>query len=165
MISPALQRQLSTQSGAAAAVNTRKVADLPEIDEILYEGELLPGYQQEGITRWLAKVYKSSREFELGTFDSSILATTMKKQSVKWTGLALGYVSDIVAITHSFITKLVALTCADEHVAREILSALMDGLIQRYITALDQVRFLLHVERTGTPMTLNHYFNDNLQKW
>jgi hypothetical protein len=89
----------------------------------------------------------------------------MKKQSVKWTGLALGYASDVVVITHAFITNLVALTCADEHVSRELLSILMDGLLERYTIALDQVRFLLHVERTGKPMTLNHYFNDNLQKW
>ncbi|KAH8587763.1 P-loop containing nucleoside triphosphate hydrolase protein [Bisporella sp. PMI_857] len=30
--------------------------------------------------------------------------------------------------------------------------------------AVDHVRFLIQVERFGTPMTMNHYFKDNLQK-
>ena len=31
--------------------------------------------------------------------------------------------------------------------------------------AIAQANFLLEVELSGTPATLNHYFNDNLQKW
>ena len=146
-------------------LSTRKVADLPELDEILHEAESLPVCKQRGIAGWLKTVYESSRGFGLGTFDSSILATTMKKQSSKWTGLALGYVSDVVAITHAFITKLLSSICADDHVTRELLSALMDGLMQRYTKALDQVQFLLGVERMGTPMTLDNHFNENLNKW
>ena len=87
----------------------------------------------------------------------------MKKQTTKWTDLALGYASDVVAITHNFISRLLALTCIDERVTREISATLMDGLVGRYVTALNQVRFILRVERVGMPMTLNHYFNDNLE--
>jgi hypothetical protein len=74
-------------------------------------------------------------------------------------------VSDVVSITHTFIKKLLALVCVDERVTRELLSTLSDGLIGRYNTALDHTRFLLNVERIGTPITLNTYFNENLEKW
>jgi hypothetical protein len=70
-----------------------------------------------------------------------------------------------VAITHTFITKLLASICTEEHVAAELMSALMDGFVRRYVKALDQVQFLLDVERVGTPMTLDNHFNDNLEKW
>ena len=153
------------ESNVIGTLSTRKISDLPELDEILHEAEILPVCKEQGIAYWLQTVYESSRGFGLGTFDSSILATTMKKQSSKWTGLALGYVSDVVAITHTFITKLLASICADDHVTRELLSALMDGLMQRYAKALDQAQFLLGVERMGTPMTLDDHFNDNLNKW
>ena len=108
---------------------------------------------------------ESSRGFELGTFDSSILATTMKVQTTKWAAIALGYISDIATIVHRFIDRVLQSICSEAQVKSELLSALMDGLTERYHKAIDQVRFLLDVERTGTPMTLNHYFNDTLEKW
>lgn len=153
------------ESAKVETLNTRKVADLPELGDILHEAENLPACKQQGISQWIRTVYESSRGFGLGTFDSSIVATTMKKQSSKWTGLAQGYVSDVMVITHTFITKLLASICSEEHVKRELLSALMDGLEQRYIKASDQVQFLLEAERMGIPMTLDNYFNDNLEKW
>jgi hypothetical protein len=55
--------------------------------------------------------------------------------------------------------------CPERVVKAELLSMLMDGLFERYSKAIEQVRFLLDVERIGTPMTLNHYFTDNLEKW
>ena len=149
----------------AGELEIRKIADPPELDEILHPQENLPGCRKECIIEWLKNVYHASRGFELGTFDSSILATTMKAQSSKWTKLALGYVSDIVSIAHNFIKRLLALVCVDERVTRELLSTLSDGLIGRYSTALDHARFLLDVERVGTPITLNNYFNENLEKW
>lgn len=153
------------ESDNIKSINTRKIADSPELEDILHEAENLPACKQQGIGEWIKTVYESSRGFGLGTFNSSILATTMKKQSSKWIGLALGYGSDVVTITHTFITKLLASICTEEHVTRELLSALMDGLRRRYVKALDQVQFLLDVERMGTPMTLDNHFNDNLEKW
>jgi hypothetical protein len=150
---------------AVEGLKIRQTEDPPELDEILQTQETLPGCRKESVIQWLKGVYHTSRGFELGTFDSSILATTIKAQSSKWTKLALVYMSDIVALTHGFITKLLALICMDERVTRELISTLTDGLIGRYLTALNHVRFLLGVERVGTPMTLNHYFNDNLEKW
>jgi hypothetical protein len=45
-----------------------------------------------------------------------------------------------------------------------ILTRLWDELTGKYRQAISHVEFLLKVERGGTPMTLNHYLNDNLQK-
>jgi hypothetical protein len=146
-------------------IDIRKVKDPPELDDILYESETLAGSRVGPITQWLKKVYQSSRGFELGTFDPSILATTMKKQSSKWPGLALGYVSDIVAITHNFIKRLLSFICTDDHVTTELLATLADGLVKRYIRALDHARFILNVERMGTPITLNRDFTENLENW
>jgi hypothetical protein len=37
-------------------------------------------------------------------------------------------------------------------------------LSQHYQKAPSSTEFLLEVEHSDTPLTLNHYFNDNLQK-
>jgi hypothetical protein len=36
--------------------------------------------------------------------------------------------------------------------------------VKGYRTAVDHVKFIIRVERFGTPLTTNHYFNENLQK-
>ena len=143
----------------------RKHADCIDIEDLLHAQESLFAANGRPIAYWLREMYESSRGFELGTFDSSILATTMKVQTTKWAAISLGYISDIATIVHRFIDRVLQSICSDIHVKSELLSVLMDGLIERYNKAIDQARFLLDVERTGTPMTLNHYFNDTLEKW
>ena len=112
----------------------------------------------------LEEVYKSSRGFELGTFDASLLPIVWKKQSLNWEALALGYLSDIVDIIHTFTMELLAGLCGDDRVSREVSNILLDALLERYRTAMDHTRFLLKVERDGTPLTTNHYFAENLEK-
>jgi hypothetical protein len=77
-------------------------------------------------------MYESSRGFALGTFDSSILATTMKVQTTKWAAISLGYISNIATIVHRFIDRVLQSICSDIHVKSELLSVLMGGLIERY---------------------------------
>lgn len=146
-------------------VRTRKTVSHPELEDIMQESEVLDKPIADGMHSWLTTVYRTSRGFELGTFDSSLLAITMKNQSEKWGGLALGYISDIVTIVHSFVSDLLALVCPAERTRAGLFSMLMDELVERYKNAFDQIRFILRVERTGTPLTLNHYFNENLEKW
>jgi hypothetical protein len=116
------------------------------------------------IMSWLTRVYQTSRGFELGTFDSSLLAMTMKTQSCNWEVISFGYIKDIICMAHKFIQVLLGLVCPDKRVLDGLLSVLTDELFAKYQMALTQVRFLLDVERYGTPSTLDHYFNDNLQK-
>jgi hypothetical protein len=44
-------------------------------------------------------------------------------------------------------------------------SMLMDGLRERYKSAVGQVEFILQVERSEKSATQNHYLNDTLEKW
>ena len=141
---------------------TRKLTEFTDIDNILSTQESLPVSNGKSIHLWLHEEYSRSRGFELGTLNPSILATTMKLQTTKWTSIALGYISDIVMLVHRFIDRTLTRICPD--VKATLLSNLEEGLVERYTKAIDQVRFLLNVERTGTPITLNHYFNDNLEK-
>lgn len=108
---------------------------------------------------------RESRGFEIGTFNSAILSSVLKKQSTKWPSLAEGYICDIVSIVHIFTTKALNIACGDQRLGQNILSFLMDDLIEKYRQALSMTDFLLRIERDGTPMTLNHYLNSNLQKW
>ncbi|OBT86907.1 hypothetical protein VE02_04368 [Pseudogymnoascus sp. 03VT05] len=153
--------------------NSTTLEDIPiriveahdDIDDILLEGEQLSIPENQGTLKWLTKVYCNSRGFELGTFDPSLLAITMREQSKKWNGISLGYISDVVTITHNFVTELLRLTCPDERVRNGLTSILMDGLLERYKSAVGQVEFVLQVERSEKPATQNHYFNDTLEKW
>jgi hypothetical protein len=140
--------------------------DDPEGLEELPDGEnMISGQPQADIFKWLTKVYKTSRGFELGTFDGSLLAMTMKTQSAKWEPIAMSYIKDIIAMAHRFIRDLLRMVCPDPRVREALMSVLTDELLVKYKAVLDFVQFLLHVERKGTPATLNHYFADNLEKW
>jgi hypothetical protein len=88
----------------------------------------------------------------------------LKKQSAKWPSLAEGYICDVVSIVHTFTTKALNISCGDQRLGQNILSFLIDDLIDKYRQALSIAEFVLRIERDGTPMTQNHYLNSNLQK-
>lgn len=137
----------------------------PEIEDMLTEDILLPPPEPNVISQWLAKLHKSSRGLEIGTFDPGLLTVAMQAQSERWENLAYGYVSDIIAYTHDFVVRLIYAICPDERVSSGLVSFLTDRLTQKYERAMGQAKFILHVERSNTPLTMNHYFNDNLEKW
>jgi len=89
----------------------------------------------------------------------------MKRQSSKWTSISLGYISDVVVLLHRFISAAFSAVCHDADVMSALVNAMMEKLTQRYRTALDQVRFILEVERGGMPLTMNHYFSEHLDEW
>jgi hypothetical protein len=138
---------------------------LVDIEELLPENTTIPLPEPQGIFKWLTGIYKNCRGFEMGTFDPSVLTATMHAQSEKWENFALGYIGDIIALTHFFVVTSLREICRDERVWRGLVSVLTDHLVPNYEAALNQAKFILKVERSRTPMTLNHYFNDNLEKW
>lgn len=145
-------------------IKVRLLPDADGLEDLEYVEETIRSDTRKDVAEWLTSVYKTSRGFELGTFDSSLLAMTMKTQSANWESVALGYVTDVISMAHAFISDLLKLICPDQRVREGLMSVLMDELFLRYKEAIKHVHFLLFVERVGTPATLNHYFNDNLEK-
>lgn len=136
----------------------------PDLIDLTVEQENYTTNVKSNTREWLTAVYRSSRGFELGTFDASILAMTMKTQSSKWEAIALGYISDVVNMAHMFVLKLLELLCPNPRICDELMSVLHEELMTTYKKACDHAKFLLRVERTNVPVTLNHYFNENLEK-
>jgi hypothetical protein len=142
----------------------RKEDDPEELVDILHPQESLC-HPLHGKTKgWLLQVFKDNRGFELGTFNASILATVMKKQSSKWEDISMGFVSDAIVLVHRCITSALVSVCDDRNVRDALVDKLSDELTRRYQNAIASAGFLLKVEKSNTPMTMNHYFNDNLQR-
>lgn len=153
-------------------LQSQKVQKLPvELNNLLGTENLsskkyeIKKEKEKEILPWLKTIYESSRGFELGTFDTALIPLIWRKYSVNWDPLALGYISDMIYLVHATMICSLRQACPDENAFYELKSALLEEMLTRYRKAIDQVKFILQVEREGTPLTLNHYFNDNLQKW
>ncbi|RJE20074.1 DYNc [Aspergillus sclerotialis] len=151
------------ETDSAEAVSVRKNGNLTELEGILYDQEILPLPSDDDILDWIEKLYRTSRGFEIGTFSPLLLSTIMRKQSSKWTALALGYISDAVSMIHNFLVRVLERVCPDDRIRGNLLSVLMDDLLIKYKNAVEQVEFLLHVERHGTLMTLNDFLQRNIE--
>lgn len=98
-------------------------------------------------------------------FGGSLLGTAFKEQSRHWEDIVLSHVSDAIRIVHQFILDLLDHVFADEQVKSELYdNVLLEKLQASYKQAMDHAMFLLKIERDSKPMTLNHYFNAELQK-
>ncbi|KAK6401745.1 hypothetical protein LTR95_019149 [Oleoguttula sp. CCFEE 5521] len=142
----------------------RKEDDLDELVNILHSQGSLQYPQCGDIRDWILQIFQNNRGFELGTFNASLLATCMKRQSAKWTDVGMGFVSDVIIIVHNYVDTALASICNDPTVCNSLMDKLSDELIKRYQRAITNIQFLLDVEKSDTPLTLNHYFNENLQK-
>ena len=91
----------------------RYIENHEDLVDIMQEDSLISPPQLSRIKQWLENVYESSRGFELGTFDASLLPIIWRKQSANWEALALGYVDDIVSLVHKFTLDLLAEICKD----------------------------------------------------
>lgn len=138
--------------------------DFPELSNVIHGPWRCPTPQSDEIFDWIESVYLESRGFELGTFNPSLLSIIFQEQSKKWDRLALGYISDVIRVVHSFARDLLSALCPDKRVRSSLWTFISDELLERYEKAMSHTRFILRVERKGIPLTTNHYFNENLQK-
>ncbi|KAH7392399.1 dynamin GTPase [Phaeosphaeria sp. MPI-PUGE-AT-0046c] len=144
-------------------VVVRSTEDHPDIQDLVHEDRTLPGTSDQYILTWLKDEYRSSRGFELGTFDASLLAMVMKEQATKWCDLALGYVSDIISLVHFFILGILEHIAPSTRVLEGVKSRIADDIARMYEVAMARTRSLLSIELDGTPATYNHYFNETLE--
>ena len=145
-------------------VSCREEEDLADLVEILHPSTCLPYPELEGIDEWIQEAFSSNRGFELGIFNASLLATCMKKQSSKWYDFSMGFLSDVIVMVHEFIDAALTVVCNDQNIRDALMNRLSDELIRRYQKAIANTQFLLEVESSDAPLTLNHNFNNNLQK-
>ncbi|KAI0570344.1 Interferon-induced GTP-binding protein mx2 [Pyrenophora tritici-repentis] len=133
----------------------RKEDDPEGLVDILHPQESLC-YPLHGETKdWLLQVLKDNQGFELGTFNASILAIVIKKQSSKWEDISMGFVSDAIVLVHRFITSALVSIYDDRNVCEVLVGKLSDELTRRYQNAIASARFLLNVEKSNTPITMN----------
>ncbi|KAJ5538589.1 Dynamin [Penicillium frequentans] len=145
-------------------MESRKFPDLEQLNEILCENLEIEYPSTSGIERWIETIHHSAKGFEIGTFNHTLLTTLMKRQSSKWPMIAHGYISDIIIIIHNFIERVLEAAFVDQSIPPNIIALLTDDLMSKYRESISQVNFLLKIEREGTPMTLNSYLSDSLQK-
>ncbi|OQE03259.1 hypothetical protein PENSOL_c001G05377 [Penicillium solitum] len=148
-------------------IPVRKHLDVSEhsgaIDGILHEQKIVTKPTDGSILVWIEDQYRASRGFEVGTFQTSLLCTIMNRQAGKWTDFALGYVSDVIDIMHTFMLKVLEVICPDEQIRDKLVSVLTDELSKRYRKAMKQARLVLDVERMNI-MTLNDKFYETLEE-
>ena len=118
---------------------------------------------RNSIMKWTEELYLQSRGVDLGTFGGTILSSAFKEQFEKWPSMTKMYISHVIVVIHCFMVIALDTLCADPCVREEIWASILDEVLTRYKTALDQAMFLVSLERNKRPYTVNHYFNDNLQ--
>lgn len=140
------------------------ITDYPELQTVLDLDVEVGRPSKTGILAWIEREHRRSRGFALGTFDFSLLKIIWKHQSKNWDKLTRGYINDIICLVHAFTMKLLSSLCSDQWVRRGLTSVLVDQLLKRYQEAINHTAFILQVERDGNPLTVNHYFSENLEK-
>ncbi|KAK1533065.1 interferon-induced GTP-binding protein Mx1 [Colletotrichum costaricense] len=110
-------------------------------------------------------LFHRSRTAEIGSFPGSLLAQTFKEQTQRWAPLVLKHVSQVIVVIHKFIRITLQRKCEGNSNTFEMLHdhLLLPKLRAAYQRALDHAQFLLEVELSGQPYTMNHYFDSNLQ--
>ena len=155
----------STPSSNSSNADSRTSDHLyPELSGLILSSGKVSEPSNRSIMEWIGEEYRKARGFGLATIGPSTFPTIWQEQSKNWKDLTLAYIGDIVFFVHDFICKALAHVCPDEEVRSGLWSVLQERLIDKYQAAVDHVEFIIQVERFGTLLTTNRYFNENLQK-
>jgi conserved oligomeric Golgi complex subunit 4 len=137
--------------------------NFPELEGIICNEDAIAA-PKAGIMAWIKEVHSGSRGAEMGTFGGGILSRTFKSQSAHWSPITRSYMSQAIMLIHRFITTTLAELCTDTLLEEQLWGAILDDILSRYRAAMETAEFLVSLERNTQAYTLNHYFNDNLQK-
>ena len=154
----------SSVSKSSLELEPESENEYPELEDLVPEDVSYSLPENKNIMDWIGEEYRNARGFGLASIGPSILPTIWQEQSKKWEGITLNYISDIVSLVQDFVYRALAHLCPDESVRSGLWAVLQDQLIDKYRAAIGHVKFIIQVERCGTPLTTNHYFNENLQK-
>ncbi|PNP61188.1 hypothetical protein FNYG_14105 [Fusarium nygamai] len=135
----------------------------PDLEGILTK-DWISHQPSRGIMPWITEMHRRSRGVELGTFGPRVLSSAFQEQSIYWQKMATEYLSKVILSVHKFILGALGKVCYETRILDELISGLMADLLARYQDGMNQAIHLVHIERHKKPYTLNHYFNENLQK-
>jgi hypothetical protein len=160
--SPLVSSTPSSNESEAGAENSH--LEYPELSEFTLTNGMDPEPSDRSIMEWIGEEYRKARGFGLATIGPSILPTIWQEQSKNWEDLTFAYIADIIFFVHDFTCKALAHVCPEEGVRAGLWSVLQERLVDGYRAAVEHVRFIIRVERFGTPLTMNRCFTENLQK-
>jgi hypothetical protein len=136
--------------------------EYPELGGIVTE-QVEINKPQDGIMKWIEELYFKSRGLDLGTFSPDLLSVAFAEQSRQWEPMIKVYMGEVVRLIHHFMANTLCYVCADDDIAKEIWSAIIDPVLERYRAGLEQAILLVHIERYQCPFTLNCSFNEEVQ--
>ncbi|KAL1910927.1 hypothetical protein Sste5344_003099 [Sporothrix stenoceras] len=135
-----------------------------ELLDIIAPTKKFPPPAQGPLTGLIQKVYKNTRGPELGTFNGTVLATIFRMITTRWEPLILAHVSTAILSVHGYIHNLLLEICPDPTLRDMLWEVLLrDELRARYKAAMAHSSFLISIERSGLPITLNHHFNTTVR--
>lgn len=116
----------------------------------------------KGIMEWIRDMHRRFRGRELASFNQALFSGTVRQQTSNWETLTEYYVSRVIYMIHEFIVNTLEIACSDTKVCDEILSQMLDAIVQRYSAGMEQSRLLVEIERDNQPYTLNDAFRGKL---
>ncbi|OAL27214.1 hypothetical protein AYO20_09812 [Fonsecaea nubica] len=119
---------------------------------------------EESVQEWITRKYRNFKGFEIGTTNPSLLPALIQEQTSSWHYHAGTHAYNVIVRIHTFLDTLLHHVCPDNAVCDRIWVRIAPALKASYKMAMDHVAFLVNVESHGYPVTLNHYFVDNLKK-
>jgi hypothetical protein len=143
---------------------TPMLQQFPELKTVFARQEEPPLKETEPVMEWINKMYRRSKGFEIGTVNPSLLPSLFNEHSRSWRFHTVRHMQNVTLHIHNFIHELLNYVCGDQRVSSRIWAKLTPSLCQTYSKAMEHALFLIDVERNGNPITLNHYFADNLKK-
>lgn len=151
-----------SDSDTNATKRDEHLSKYPELEEFALTNdpiETLAG----GAMKWIETEYRNSRGVGLADIGPAVIPSLWHHQSKNWERLTSDYVADVIYLVHDFIHSLLLHVCSDERTRTGLAQILNDLIIVKYTAALEHAKFVLEVERCGTQLTHNHYYNDTLQ--
>lgn len=136
-----------------------------ELSDLISDNLVVIEPQAGNVLKWIEKEYRKARGRGLESIGPAVLPTLWQQQSKNWEAITLWYFRDVITYVHKFICKLLSHVCPNDRTRDSLFSLLVDLLLDQYRDAIEHVKFVIKVERFGTPLTLNHYFSDNLQRF
>ncbi|KAK0660869.1 P-loop containing nucleoside triphosphate hydrolase protein [Cercophora samala] len=142
---------------------TLNAPEYTELKQLVVE-DLTTNPPMNGIMDWIDDISRNFRGITLGTVTPSMLSSAFRGQSVKWEIITKQYMSLVIVAVHRFIDKGLVTVCKCPIVRQRVGATIVTQLLTAYTSAMKQAMLLVEIETQRKPYTINHYFNDNMQK-